>query len=163
MTSRDLQYLKRVTPAELMKLKGNGVPWEFCCLVKIQLTASKTLTIEQLSASPLKARKNRRGTRGALARKMSQAGGYPMSRRQCAECKEPFKTRGPGDGKRLAIWAVGLTGHTTAALLCAACHTRFEEHGTGGIPNAHRQSRGDAEAARNARNNAPLVPGTRRW
>jgi hypothetical protein len=63
MTNRDLQYLKRATPAELMKLKRNGVPWEFCCLVKIQLTASKTLTIEQLSASPLKLAK----TAAALA------------------------------------------------------------------------------------------------
>jgi hypothetical protein len=84
-------------------------------------------------------------------------------RKSCAECSEPFKTRGPGDGKRLAIWAVGLTGHTTAALLCAACHTRYKEKGVGAIPNAYSQSRDAANAARNARNNAPLVPGTRRW
>jgi hypothetical protein len=81
--------------------------------------------------------------------------------RQCAECSEPFKTRGPEDGKRLAIWAVGMSGHTTAALLCAQCWERFQSQGTGGIPNAHRQSRLGANAARNARNNAPLVPGTR--
>jgi hypothetical protein len=69
-------------------------------------------------------------------------------RTRCEECQEAFKTRGPEDGKRLAIWAVGLSGHSTAALLCAGCYARFQELGSGGIPNAYGQSQGDANVAR---------------
>jgi hypothetical protein len=37
ITTEDLQYLKRATPAQLMKLK-NGIPWEVCCWIKAELT-----------------------------------------------------------------------------------------------------------------------------
>jgi hypothetical protein len=45
MTSEDLKYLKRSTPAELLLL-CNEIPWEFCALLKVELT-QPTLTFEQ--------------------------------------------------------------------------------------------------------------------
>jgi hypothetical protein len=63
-------------------------------------------------------------------------------RTRCEECNEPFKTRGPEDGKRLAIFAVGMSGHNTACLLCA---------GSCGIPNAAGLAGSDATAARMGR------------
>jgi hypothetical protein len=49
MTNKDLQYLKRATPEELMKLT-NGIPGEICLLIKAHLSQSKPLTIEQRPA-----------------------------------------------------------------------------------------------------------------
>jgi hypothetical protein len=67
-------------------------------------------------------------------------------RTQCGECNAAFTTRGPEDGKKLAIWAVGSSGHTTSCLLCAGCYARFRELGSGGIPNAYGLSWSDANA-----------------
>jgi hypothetical protein len=69
-------------------------------------------------------------------------------RTRCEECNSAFTTRGPEDGKRLAIFAVGMSGHNTACLLCAGCWARFEELGSGGIPNAAGLAGSDANAAR---------------
>ncbi len=33
----DIQYLRRATPAQLMKLPANGIPWEFCVLIRVLL------------------------------------------------------------------------------------------------------------------------------
>ncbi len=63
-------------------------------------------------------------------------------RTRCEECNEPFKTRGPEDGKRLAIWGVGMSGHNTSALLCAGCYARFKELGSGGMRPLQEQSSG---------------------
>jgi hypothetical protein len=75
-----------------------------------------------------------------------------VSDRTCCEnCQEAFKTRGPEDGKRLAIFAVGMSGHNTACLLCAGCWARFQELGSCGIPNAAGLAGSDATAARMGR------------
>ena len=42
MTVDDLQYLKNATPAELMALT-NGVPWQLCCWVRVELTQPLSL------------------------------------------------------------------------------------------------------------------------
>jgi hypothetical protein len=47
ITTEDLQYLKRATPAQLVKLT-NGVPWPLCAWIKVTLTQSKPLTPEQM-------------------------------------------------------------------------------------------------------------------
>jgi hypothetical protein len=50
MTSRDVQYLKRATPAELIKLTRD-IPWELCAWIKVELTNSKALTFQQICHS----------------------------------------------------------------------------------------------------------------
>jgi hypothetical protein len=64
-------------------------------------------------------------------------------RTRCAECNTAFTTRGPEDGKRLAIWATHpLRFGSSCALLCATCWTNFQERGPG--PNTWSQSVADA-------------------
>lgn len=78
-------------------------------------------------------------------------------RTRCAECNEPFRTRGPEDGKKLAMFAVEYGGGLTSALLCGDCHGKFKERGTSGIPNAAAQARDGANAAKNRRDTTPLA------
>ena len=45
MTDEDLKFLKRATPGQLMALTNN-IPWEYCAMLKIELT-QPALTFEQ--------------------------------------------------------------------------------------------------------------------
>jgi hypothetical protein len=49
MTDSDLQYLKRATPAQLLKLTNN-VTWERCATVRLQLTTDAPVSREAVRA-----------------------------------------------------------------------------------------------------------------
>lgn len=76
-----------------------------------------------------------------------------MDRTHCAECRIDL----PRGGGKLAIWSVGLSGCRVSALLCDKCHPLYTTRGTGGIPHAASQARNGVNAARNKRDDAPLV------
>jgi hypothetical protein len=73
----------------------------------------------------------------------------------CGECGEAFRSR---DEARLAMFTTGFSSSLTAAHLCPACWSSFQQRGGPG-PNVGSQARAAAAAARNRRNDAPLVPG----
>jgi hypothetical protein len=77
-----------------------------------------------------------------------------MSGQCCGECGSPLPRR----GGRLALFTAGFSYTLSSALLCDACHTQYRQQGAPG-PNATRQAREAAEAEKNRKKYAPLVPG----
>jgi hypothetical protein len=68
----------------------------------------------------------------------------------CHECGGPL-----GANPKLAIFAVGFSGHRSACTLCAACWENAQRLGGPG-PNVSAQSRIDAAAAKAKKDNRPL-------
>jgi hypothetical protein len=119
MTDKDLQYLKRATPAELMKLT-NGIPWEYCCLIRVDLTSSKPLTAEQLSAAVL-AEKPKWAAAGAVSDTAEIERWMSKGSKVCDECLQPrheARTRFTFTRERGFGW------HK----LCGSCAQDFDNH-----------------------------------
>jgi hypothetical protein len=119
MTDRDLNYLKRATPAELMKLT-NGIPWELCCLTRVDLTSSKPLTLEQLSAALL-AEKQKWVAAGAASDTSEIERWMSKGSEQCAECGGP---RHEAKTRFSFTLARGFGWHK----LCGNCAHDFDNH-----------------------------------
>jgi hypothetical protein len=124
MTNRDLNYLKRATPADLMKLT-NGIPWEFCSMIKVLLTSSKTLTFEQLR-EPVKIEQRKWIAAGAVPNDLAEHQRWVNERSNVLKpCDECGKTKQANPGRRFTFSRDhGFGWHN----LCGSCKQDFDCH-----------------------------------
>jgi hypothetical protein len=88
MTDRDLQYLKRATPAELMKFT-NGIPFSLCAWIKVALTDLKALTPE-LQDKAAKVEHAKWIAAGAVPNDPAESMRWAKEgSEQCVECGQP--------------------------------------------------------------------------
>jgi hypothetical protein len=121
MINRDhLNYLKRATPAELMKLT-NGIPWEWCGLIKVQLTNSKARNFDQ-TREALEIEKGKWMAAGALLNDPAENMRWVSEGSTCDECG---KTKQADAGRRFTFSREqGFGWHK----LCGQCCLDFDYH-----------------------------------
>jgi hypothetical protein len=114
MTDRDLNYLKRATPAVLMPL-ANGIPWEICCLIKVELTLDQTGEADQIEQAKWMAA-------GAVPNDPEENVSWLKERAEvCDECGQP---RHEAKNRLTFMRERGFGLHR----LCGNCAQDFDHH-----------------------------------
>jgi hypothetical protein len=121
MTNKDLQFLKRATPEDLLKLT-NDTPWEWCCFISVDLTSSKALTVEQMREA-FETEKGKWVAAGAVPADPAENMRW-VTKGSCDECGN-IKASFPDPGYRFTFSREqGFGWHN----LCGSCKQDFDYH-----------------------------------